>query len=121
MAGEMERLIRNLGGTPFVSPAMREAPLDNSAELSSFARRLLEKKVDILILLTGVGTRTLLKFLSQTQSSEEVMQALRGMTLVARGPKPLRALSEAGLTPTITIPEPNTWREILRVLDEKLP
>jgi len=33
--------------------------------------------------------------------------------VVARGPKPVAALREMGLTPAIVAPEPNTWRELL--------
>ena len=40
---------------------------------------------------------------------------------VVRGPKPLAALRELGITPTLTVPEPNTWRELLTTLDEQLP
>ena len=40
---------------------------------------------------------------------------------VVRGPKPLAVLKELGITPTIIVPEPNTWRELLTTLDEKLP
>ncbi|MPZ75438.1 MAG: hypothetical protein GEU77_02845 [Deltaproteobacteria bacterium] len=34
-----------------------------------------------------------------------------------RGPKPVAALKELGLQPAITVPEPNTWREVLSTLD----
>jgi uroporphyrinogen decarboxylase len=40
---------------------------------------------------------------------------------VARGPKPLVVLRELGIMPTITVPEPNTWREVLSTLDQSLP
>ena len=39
-------------------------------------------------------------------------------TVVARGPKPVRALRDLGVPITITVPEPNTWRELLLMLDE---
>jgi len=51
---------------------------------------------------------------------ERVSAALRRATLVARGPKPVAALRELGLQPDITVPEPNTWREILATLDGQL-
>jgi uroporphyrinogen-III synthase len=38
---------------------------------------------------------------------------LRKITIVARGPKPLAALRELQVPVTITVPEPNTWRELL--------
>ncbi len=38
--------------------------------------------------------------------------------MVARGPKPVAVLRELGVTPGVTVPEPNTWRELLAALDE---
>jgi len=43
--------------------------------------------------------------------------ALGKVQLVARGPKPIGALKELGLQAAVTVPEPNTWREILSTLD----
>ena len=37
---------------------------------------------------------------------------------MARGPKPAAALKELGVPVTIAVPEPNTWRDLLRTLDE---
>jgi uroporphyrinogen-III synthase len=37
--------------------------------------------------------------------------------VVARGPKPLAVLRELGVPIALTVPEPNTWREILSALD----
>jgi uroporphyrinogen-III synthase len=37
---------------------------------------------------------------------------------VARGPKPVAALKQLGVPVTIAVPEPNTWRDLLRTLDE---
>src|SRR6202521_2947976 len=37
---------------------------------------------------------------------------------IHRGPKPVAVLRELGVTPAITVPEPNTWRELLVALDE---
>jgi uroporphyrinogen-III synthase len=39
-------------------------------------------------------------------------EALRGVTVVARGPKPMAVLREWNV-PAILVPEPNTWREVL--------
>ena len=38
---------------------------------------------------------------------------------MARGPKPVAALKELGVPVTVAVPEPNTWRDLLRALDEK--
>ena len=52
---------------------------------------------------------------------EAIRQALTKTTLVCRGPKPIAALKELGLKPQITVPEPNTWRDILHTLDDWRP
>jgi uroporphyrinogen-III synthase len=43
--------------------------------------------------------------------------ALRAITIAARGPKPAAALRELGVPVTVNAPEPNTWRELLTALE----
>jgi uroporphyrinogen-III synthase len=49
------------------------------------------------------------------------MAALKQTALVARGPKPVAALKAFGLQPTLTVPEPNTWVDLISTLDEYRP
>jgi uroporphyrinogen-III synthase len=112
-AVEMEELIRKQGGKPFVAPSMREVPLAENEEAFRFAERLFAGEFDMMILLTGVGTRQLNRLLASRHSEAAFAEALRRITVVARGPKPSAALREMGVTPTIIAPEPNTWRELL--------
>ncbi|HLK51677.1 MAG TPA: uroporphyrinogen-III synthase [Bryobacteraceae bacterium] len=114
-APEMAELIRKQGGVPFVAPSMREIPIDEDAEVFRFAERLFRGEFDLLILLTGVGTRQLNRLLSSRYPESAFVEALRRITLVARGPKPAAALREMGVTPALIAPEPNTWREVLDV------
>jgi uroporphyrinogen-III synthase len=116
-APELEQLIRRHGGLPVVAPSMREVPLEESAAAFDFLRRLESGEIDVVILLTGVGVRTLVAALADTCPPDRLAELLRGPTLVARGPKPVVALRELGLTPQVVVPEPNTWREILAALD----
>ena len=67
--------------------------------------------------MTGVGTRTLNQALLTQYPQERIVAALGKTQLVARGPKPIAALKELGLVPAVTVPEPNTWREVLATLD----
>ena len=117
MAAEMARLIERYGGQPLVAPAMREIPLENNLEALQFGKQLLADEFDMVILLTGVGTRSLVEVLQTRHSLSAIKAALHRVSLVARGPKPVAALKELGLTPTITVPEPNTWRDIIQTLD----
>jgi uroporphyrinogen-III synthase len=49
---------------------------------------------------------------------EQFAAALRRLPIVARGPKPVAALKEMGVPVALAVPEPNTWRDLLRALDE---
>jgi len=114
---EMGELIRRQGGDPFIAPSMREAPIENNPEAFDFAERLFRGEFDLMIFLTGVGTRALDKVLGSRYPARKFADALRKITVAARGPKPLAALREMQVPVTVTAPEPNTWRELLAALD----
>lgn len=120
-ARELAELIRRYGGEAIVAPSMREVPLSENRAAFDFVRRLEAREIDVVIFLTGVGTRTLIEAVHSEYPTERLAALLKTTTLVARGPKPLAVLRELGLQPAITIPEPNTWREILAELDSQLP
>jgi uroporphyrinogen-III synthase len=117
-APELAKLIATYGGKPIVAPAMREVPLESNNEALAFVTRLLAGEFDMVVFLTGVGARALLGVAENAHERNEYVAALQRVKVVARGPKPVAALREIGITPAITAPEPNTWRELLRALDE---
>src|SRR5713226_8755635 len=117
-AAELAKLISNYGGEPVVAPAMREVPLESNKEALAFAAALLAGQFDMVIFLTGVGARALLDVVETTYKRDDYVAALKRVKVVARGPKPVAALRELDVTPAVTVPEPNTWHEILRALDD---
>jgi uroporphyrinogen-III synthase len=120
-AEEMATLVRRYGGEPLIAPSMREVPLAEQPEALAFARALDAGEIDVVILLTGVGTRTMAAAVAEVLPRARFAAALGRTRIVARGPKPIAALRELGLTPALAIPEPNTWREVLAGLDAHLP
>jgi uroporphyrinogen-III synthase len=121
MATEITRLIERHGGRPLVTPALREIPLESNQAAHEFGVRLMAGQIDLLILLTGVGTTTLFDLLKVRHPWPAIAMALQHCALVARGPKPVAALRAAGLQATLTVPEPNTWHDIIATLDEHRP
>ncbi|MET0515484.1 MAG: uroporphyrinogen-III synthase [Nitrospiraceae bacterium] len=121
MATEMTRLIERYGGRALAAPALREIPLEDNSAALRFGARLLTERIDILILLTGVGTKVLFDILQTRHALGDLIAALKNTAIVVRGPKPMAALKELGLTPTLTVPEPNTWYDLLATLDEYRP
>ena len=119
MAAETARLIERNGGRAIIAPAMREVPLDDNPAALDFADRLLTGEIDIAIFLTGVGVRALFQVMETRHPRPTLVAALGRIVTVVRGPKPLAALRELGLQPSLEAPEPNTWRELLAALTAK--
>ncbi len=120
-ADEMARMIEKLGGRPTVSPSMREVPLEDYRGAIDFANRLLTGEIEVVIFMTGVGARALLAGIERHVDRQRFLDALSDTTTVVRGPKPLVVLKEWGIEPTHRVPEPNTWRELLRTVDAEVP
>lgn len=120
-AEEMAELIRRYGGEPVNAPSLREVPLGENREALEILPKLESGNVDLLILTTGIGMRTLNQILLTRYSQDRIVSALKKAQLVARGPKPIAVLKELGLAPVIVVPEPNTWREVLCALDAAGP
>lgn len=116
---EMATLIRKQGGDPFVAPSMREVPMERNEPAFAFAERLFAGAFDGMILLTGVGTRYLDQVLATRFGAGQFREALGKMTVVARGPKPMAVLREWNIPGAILVPEPNTWREILVLMQTR--
>jgi uroporphyrinogen-III synthase len=116
-APEMAKLIATYGGDAMVAPSMREVPLESNTEAQTFTRVLVVGGFDLVIFLTGVGTRALARVAETVCTRDDFVAALRRVPVVARGPKPVAALKELGVPVTLAVPEPNTWRELLAALD----
>jgi len=118
-AQEISKLIVNNGGRPLVAPSVRELPLESNTDALDFARALEEGSFDVVVFTTGVGVRLLTRIVERLYPAETFAELLRRVTVVARGPKPIAALREIGVTASLTVPEPNTWRDLLAVLDDR--
>ena len=116
-SNEIERLIRSQRGEPFVAPSMREVPLADNPQAFEFAEKLFRGDFEMMILLTGVGTRLLNDVLSTRYPEDRFKNSLRALTVVVRGSKPMAVLREWGIPATVMVPEPNTWREILTAIE----
>ena len=116
----MASIVSSYGGQPISAPSMREVPLESNPEAIAFADALERGEFDLVVLLTGVGTRALVAVVERVRGSREsFVRALAQTKVVARGPKPVAVLRELDVPVWLTAPEPNTWREVLSALDGK--
>jgi uroporphyrinogen-III synthase len=118
-ATEIAKLIRTYDGEPLVVPAMREVPASSNKQAFEFADRLIHANFDLVVFMTGVGVRTLLKVVETKYDREAFLAALRSVKVACRGPKPANALKELNVPVTISAPEPCTWREMVSCLDSE--
>lgn len=119
-AKELGSIVESYGGRPLIAPAMREVPLESNTEALAFADAVIRLEFDLIILLTGVGTRALLELVDRVRAQRDTFIAALGrIPIAARGPKPTAVLRDIGLSPWLQAPEPNTWRELVAALDER--
>lgn len=111
-------LLEKRGATVIRSPSMQEVPLKDHHEIFRFAEQLFGGGVDILICMTGVGTQILIDTLETRYKRSEILKRLRNLTIVVRGPKPVRILKKMDVPFEVAAPEPNTWIELLDAIDE---
>ena len=116
---ELAALVSTYGGQPLVAPALREVPLESNSDAMAFADGLIAGTFDLVVLLTGVGTRALLAVVDHAGRRVEFVAALARTKVAVRGPKPTAVLRELQIQPWVAAPEPNTWRELLAALDAK--
>lgn len=97
---EMSELVRKRGGIPIVHSIQSTVILDAGQVLPDL-KRLVEEKIDWVILTTGIGTQTLLEQARQHGLYEQVLAVLRSSNIAARGYKTLNVLKQYGIKPVV--------------------
>lgn len=109
----MDALIVREGGVSFVAPSVQEKALEDHGEGVQFVERLESGAYDLLICMTASGLAVLRDQMTAAGSLDRLIAALRHVAIISRGPKPLPILRELGTRSDYTVPEPNTWKEIV--------
>jgi len=116
-AADISALIERHGGTPLVAPSMQEVPLtENPAGLQAI-NQLILGKVDLLVLLTGVGTTAMLELAQSASLEQRLLESLVRIPIVTRGPKPGAVVHRLGLQAAASAKPPNTWQELIEAID----
>lgn len=118
-AKEIATLISRHGGIPFVAPSVKERPLEDHGIAFHFLEQLESGEFDLLICMTGVGIAFLRQVIETRFPVERLADALRGVTIISRGPKPVPLLRAMSVPVHVTVPEPNTWREVVEAVTNR--
>jgi uroporphyrinogen-III synthase len=117
-AKEIAQLITNNGGVAIVAPSTREVPASPTDDENQVIRGIVAGEYDAIIFMTGVGARALLDIARTLFTAGDFEASLARTTIIVRGPKPASVMREFKIPFALTAPEPNTWREIVKVIDE---
>jgi uroporphyrinogen-III synthase len=118
-AAEIETLIAKQGGKAMVAPSVKERALDDHTDAFRLLEGLERGDFEMLVLMTGVGLAFWRDVVAGRYPAARADDALRRVKLLARGPKPSAILRPLGISPDVTIPEPNTWREIVEAMKQR--
>lgn len=121
-ARELAAIVTSYGGVPISAPSMREVPIESNTEAAGAVRAVIAGAFDVVVLLTGVGTRAWLDVADRVVGAREAfVEAMTRARVAVRGPKPLAVLRELQVPAWVVAPEPNTWRDLVAALDETGP
>ncbi|WP_394433579.1 uroporphyrinogen-III synthase [Streptomyces sp. SGAir0957] len=97
-ADELGALLKRRGATVLHAPALRIVPLADDSELLSATKELLDHAPDIVVATTAIGFRGWVEAADGWGLGEALLARLRGVEVLARGPKVKGAIRAAGLT-----------------------
>lgn len=118
MGSEMGALIERHGGVAYPAPVLQEIYRSDSPDVQQLVDDLCRGTVQVMVLLTGVGTQALIESASAMGRREEFLQSLDQRTIIARSPKPARVLRRHKIHIDLMPPEPFTSQDMLDSLGD---
>ncbi|MGH4032797.1 uroporphyrinogen-III synthase [Actinomycetota bacterium Odt1-20B] len=117
-ADELGALLQRRGAGVLHAPALRIVPLADDGELLASTKELIDHAPDVVVATTAIGFRGWLAAADGWGFGEALLERLRGVELLARGPKVKGAVRAAGLTEEWS-PSSESMAEVLeRLLGE---
>ena len=104
----LTNLLEAEGAIAIRCPLVQILDVEEYAPVDAWTDELLAGKFADLVLFTGEGLRRLAKRADARRQKEEFIAAIGRTRTIIRGPKPVRALRELGLSPTLSAPSPTS-------------
>ncbi|MGR3938728.1 uroporphyrinogen-III synthase [Streptomyces sp. BRA346] len=117
-ADELGALLLRRGAAVLHAPALRIVPLSDDSELLTATKQLIDHAPDVVIATTAIGFRGWVEAADGWGIGDALLNRLRDVELLARGPKVKGAVRAAGLTEKWS-PASESMAEVLdRLLEE---
>ncbi|MFJ9635815.1 uroporphyrinogen-III synthase [Streptomyces sp. NPDC101178] len=97
-AEELITLLKRRGAAVQHAPALRIVPLADDSELLDATKELIDHAPDVVVATTAIGFRGWVEAADGWGIGDALLERLRGVELLARGPKVKGAVRAAGLT-----------------------
>jgi uroporphyrinogen-III synthase len=117
---ELAQMLEKEGAIPLRCPMVSILDAPDAEPVLAWLRDMTAGRFDYVILMTGEALRRLLGFAERAGEREAVITALGRTHTVTRGPKPVRALKEIGLSPTKIAEAPTTEGVMATLRSESL-
>ncbi|AKZ56043.1 hypothetical protein SAM23877_2994 [Streptomyces ambofaciens ATCC 23877] len=117
-ADELAALLQRRGAAVLHAPALRIVPLADDSELLAATKQLIDQAPDVVVATTAIGFRGWIEAADGWGLGDALLERLRAVELLARGPKVKGAVRAAGLTEEWS-PASESMAEVLdRLLEE---
>ncbi|MEU0921661.1 uroporphyrinogen-III synthase [Streptomyces cyaneofuscatus] len=97
-AEELATLLKRRGAAVQHAPALRIVPVADDSELLDATKELIDHAPDVVVATTAIGFRGWVEAADGWGIGDALLERLRGVELLARGPKVKGAVRAAGLT-----------------------
>jgi uroporphyrinogen-III synthase len=105
---ELAQMLEKEGAKTLRYPLLDILDAPDEGPVLEWLQRLSAGQLDWVVLMTGEGVRRLVALAERHGSRDAVLEALRHTRTITRGPKPVKALKEIGISPTIVAQTPTT-------------
>jgi uroporphyrinogen-III synthase len=117
---ELAQMLEKEGALTLRCPLLSILDAPDPGPVLAWIGRLTAGEFHYVILFTGEGVRRLLSLAERHVLRDALIAALARTCTITRGPKPVRALKEVGLAPTLVAPIPTTDGVIAALRDLEL-
>ncbi len=104
----LAQMLEREGASVLRCPLVTILDAPDPAPVVAWVRRLIAGDFQDIIFYTGEGVRRILHFATDAGLREGCLSALGRVRKITRGPKPVRALREVGLSPDVVAEAPTT-------------
>jgi uroporphyrinogen-III synthase len=117
---ELAELLQEEGAVVLRCPMLSILDAPDAGPVEAWLRDLIAGQMGLLVLMTGEAVRRLEGFAHRAGVRDAYVEALGRVPILGRGPKPLKALKELGVSGAKQAASPTTEGVISSLKDEKL-